>query len=296
MTDQLDIATPTRTREILEKYNLNAKKSLGQNFIIDSNILRKMVDTGDVDADTTVIEIGPGIGALTEQIAKAAKEVFAFEIDDRFLPVLKETLSPYSNVTVFHQDILEVDFKAFQNEYLQDTTRLLVIANLPYYITTPIIMHLLESDLPVEMMLLMMQKEVASRLNAEPSTKAYGSLSIAIQYYTEVDIAFTVPPTVFNPQPNVDSAVIKLTVREQPAVEVKDDKLFTTIVRASFKQRRKTIWNNLRKALGNKEREEELRAAFEKAGIAPSRRGESLSILEFAALANAFYAADLIEF
>lgn len=296
MTDQLDIATPTRTREILEKYNLNAKKSLGQNFIIDSNILRKMVDTGDVDADTTVIEIGPGIGALTEQIAKAAKEVFAFEIDDRFLPVLKETLSPYSNVTVYHQDILEVDFKAFQNEYLQDTTRLLVIANLPYYITTPIIMHLLESDLPVEMMLLMMQKEVASRLNAEPSTKAYGSLSIAIQYYTEVDIAFTVPPTVFNPQPNVDSAVIKLTVREQPAVEVKDDKLFTTIVRASFKQRRKTIWNNLRKALGNKEREEELRAAFEKAGIDPSRRGESLSILEFAALANAFYAADLIEF
>lgn len=296
MTDQLDIATPTRTREILEKYNLNAKKSLGQNFIIDSNILRKMVDTGDVDADTTVIEIGPGIGALTEQIAKAAKEVFAFEIDDRFLPVLKETLSPYSNVTVFHQDILEVDFKAFQNEYLQDTTRLLVIANLPYYITTPIIMHLLESDLPVEMMLLMMQKEVASRLNADPSTKAYGSLSIAIQYYTEVDIAFTVPPTVFNPQPNVDSAVIKLTVREQPTVEVKDDKLFTTIVRASFKQRRKTIWNNLRKALGNKEREEELRAAFEKAGIDPSRRGESLSILEFAALANAFYAADLIEF
>lgn len=296
MTDQLDIATPTRTREILEKYNLSAKKSLGQNFIIDSNILRKMVDAGDVDEDTTVIEIGPGIGALTEQIAKAAKEVFAFEIDDRFLPVLEETLSPYSNVTVFHQDILEVDFEAFQTEYLQDTTRLLVIANLPYYITTPIIMHLLESDLPVEMMLLMMQKEVASRLNAEPSTKAYGSLSIAIQYYTEVEIAFTVPPTVFNPQPNVDSAVIKLNVREQPAVDVKDEKLFTTIVRASFTQRRKTIWNNLRKALGKKEREEELRAAFEKAGINPSRRGESLSIFEFGTLADAFYDAGLIEF
>lgn len=296
MSKQLDIATPTRTREILEKYNLSAKKSLGQNFIIDSNILRKMVDAGEVDKETTVIEIGPGIGALTEQIAKAAKEVFAFEIDDRFLPVLEDTLSPYPNVRVFHQDILKVDFSAFQEDYLQDTTRLLVIANLPYYITTPIIMHLLESELPVERMLLMMQKEVANRLNAEPSTKAYGSLSIAIQYYTEVEIAFTVPPTVFNPQPNVDSAVIKLDVREKPPVEVKNEPFFTTIVRASFTQRRKTIWNNLRKALGDKEQENALRSAFEVANIDPSRRGESLSIAEFARLADAILDAKLTGF
>lgn len=296
MTYQLDIATPTRTKEILDKYHLKAKKSLGQNFIIDSNILRNMVAAGEVDDETTVIEIGPGIGALTEQIAKVAKEVYAFEIDDRFLPVLKDTLSPYPNVKVIHQDILTVDFEAFKETYLQDTTRLLVIANLPYYITTPIIMHLLESSLPVEMMLLMMQKEVANRLEAKPSTKAYGSLSIAIQYYTEVEVAFIVPKTVFNPQPNVESAVIKLDVREKPAVEVKDNNLFSTIVRASFAQRRKTIWNNLRSALNNKEKEETLRKAFTEANIDPSRRGESLSIEEFGVLADKLFEQGLTDF
>ena len=296
MTNQIDIATPTRTKEILEKYNLSAKKSLGQNFIVDSNILRNMVDAGDVDKDTTVIEIGPGIGALTEQIAKAAKDVYAFEIDDRFLTVLDDTLSAYSNVTVIHQDILKVDFEAFKEEYLQDTTRLLVIANLPYYITTPIIMHLLESSLPIERMLLMMQKEVANRLGAEPSTKAYGSLSIALQYYTEVEVAFMVPRTVFNPQPNVESAVVRLDVREEPAVVVKDEKLFQTIVRASFTQRRKTIWNNLKKMVNDKEKEPTLREAFEDAGIDPSRRGESLAIAEFGKLADSFVAHELTDF
>lgn len=296
MNNHLDIATPTRTREILEKYNLSAKKSLGQNFIIDTNILRNMVEAGEVDKDTTVIEIGPGIGALTEQIAKMAKEVYAFEIDDRFLTVLEDTLSDYSNVTVIHQDILEVDFEAFQNEYLTDVERLVVIANLPYYITTPIIMHLLESSLPVEQMLLMMQKEVASRLNAEPSTKEYGSLSIALQYYTEVEMAFTVPRTVFRPQPNVESAVIKLDVRKQPIVEVKNESLFFTIVRASFAQRRKTIWNNLKKALNNKEKEATLREAFERAAIDSSRRGESLNIEEFAHLSDALTDLGLTEF
>ncbi len=296
MTNQIDIATPTRTKEILEKYNLSAKKSLGQNFIVDSNILRNMVDAGDVDKDTTVIEIGPGIGALTEQIAKAAKDVYAFEIDDRFLTVLDDTLSAYSNVTVIHQDILKVDFEAFKEEYLQDTTRLLVIANLPYYITTPIIMHLLESSLPIERMLLMMQKEVANRLGAEPSTKAYGSLSIALQYYTEVEVAFMVPRTVFNPQPNVESAVVRLDVREEPAVAVKDEKLFQTIVRASFTQRRKTIWNNLKKMVNDKEKEPTLREAFEDAGIDPSRRGESLAIAEFGKLADSFVAHELTDF
>lgn len=287
MNNHIDIATPTRTKEILAKYDLKAKKSLGQNFIIDTNILRNIVDAGDVDKDTTVIEIGPGIGALTEQIAKQAKEVFAFEIDDRLLPVLDDTLSPYDNITIFHQDILQVDFKQFEEEYLSDASRIVVIANLPYYITTPIIMALLESDLLVQTMVLMMQKEVASRLEAKPSTKAYGSLSIALQYYTEVDVAFTVPRTVFMPQPNVESAIIRLDIRPEPIVKVKDQALFMKLVRASFQQRRKTIWNNLRKSLEFKEQEEGLREAFVHSGIDPSRRGESLTIQEFAQLADA---------
>lgn len=287
MNNHIDIATPTRTKEILAKYDLKAKKSLGQNFIIDTNILRNIVDAGDVDKDTTVIEIGPGIGALTEQIAKQAKEVFAFEIDDRLLPVLDDTLSPYDNITIFHQDILQVDFKQFEEEHLSDASRIVVIANLPYYITTPIIMALLESDLLVQTMVLMMQKEVASRLEAKPSTKAYGSLSIALQYYTEVEVAFTVPRTVFMPQPNVESAIIRLDIRPEPIVKVKDQALFMKLVRASFQQRRKTIWNNLRKSLEFKEQEEGLREAFVHSGIDPSRRGESLSIQEFAQLADA---------
>lgn len=296
MTNHQDIATPSRTRDILEKYGLSAKKSLGQNFIIDTNILRNIVQTASVDEHTTVIEVGPGIGALTEQIAKQAKEVFAFEIDDRLLPVLDDTLSPYDNVTVFHQDILEVDFEQFKTEYLSDKSRLVVIANLPYYITTPIIMHLIESSLPIEEMVLMMQKEVASRLEAKPSTKAYGSLSIAIQYYMEVEVAFTVPRTVFMPQPNVDSAIIRLKTLKNPPVIVKDEHLFFRIVRASFVQRRKTIWNNLRKAFNDKGKEETLRAAFEKAEINPSRRGESLTIEEFGRLADALFLNGLTEF
>lgn len=296
MTNHQDIATPSRTREILEKYGLSAKKSLGQNFIIDTNILRNIVQTASVDKNTTVIEVGPGIGALTEQIAKEAKEVFAFEIDDRLLSVLDDTLSPYDNVTVFHQDILEVDFEQFKTDYLSDTSRLVVIANLPYYITTPIIMHLIESSLPVEEMVLMMQKEVASRLEAKPSTKAYGSLSIAIQYYMEVEVAFTVARTVFMPQPNVDSAIIRLRTLENPPVMVKDENLFFKIVRASFVQRRKTIWNNLRRALNDKSKEEILRDAFEKAEINPSRRGESLTIEEFGRLADALVLNGLTDF
>lgn len=296
MVNQQDIATPSRTRGILEKYGLSAKKSLGQNFIIDTNILRNIVKTASVDKNTTVIEVGPGIGALTEQIAKEAKEVFAFEIDDRLLSVLDDTLSPYDNVTIFHQDILEVDFEQFKEKYLVDTTRLVVIANLPYYITTPIIMHLIESSLPVEEMVLMMQKEVASRLEAKPSTKAYGSLSIAIQYYMDVEVAFTVPRTVFMPQPNIDSAIIRLKTREEPPMPIKNEELFFKIVRASFVQRRKTIWNNLKKALNHKSKEEELKKAFQEAKIDSSRRGESLAIDEFGRLADALVTNDLTEF
>jgi len=296
MSEQQDIASPSRTNEILTKYDLHIKKSLGQNFIIDSNILRNIVSTAEVDEETTVIEIGPGIGALTEQIAKVAKKVHAFEIDERLLPVLDDTLSAYDNVNIFNEDILEVDFEAFAEEHLAEDTRLVVIANLPYYITTPIIMHLLQSSLPVEQMVLMMQKEVAKRLEAEPSTKAYGSLSIAVQFYTDVNIAFTVPKTVFMPQPNVDSAIVQLKVLDEPPVPVKNASLLEKVTRASFVQRRKTIWNNLRHALDDKEREEKLRKVFEEADINPSRRGESLSIQEFGQLADALVDCKMTDF
>lgn len=296
MTNKQEIATPSRTNEILKKYQLRTKKSLGQNFIIDTNILRNIVKAGDVDQDTTVIEIGPGIGALTEQIAKEAKEVFAFEIDGRLIPVLEDTLADYSNVTVFHEDILKVDFEQFQEEYLKDASRVIVIANLPYYITTPIVMHLIESSLPIEEMILMMQKEVANRLEAKPSTKEYGSLSIAIQAYMAVDIVFGVPRTVFLPQPNIDSAIVRLRTLEESPLNVKDEQLFFKMMRASFGQRRKTIWNNLRRVLDDKEKEDTLRQAFESSTIDPSRRGESLSIEEFGWLADALYDHGLTDF
>lgn len=295
MTKKQAIATPSRTKEILEKYHLRTKKSLGQNFIIDTNILENIVQAGSVDKNTTVIEIGPGIGALTEQIAKKAKEVFAFEIDGRLIPVLEDTLADYSNITVRHEDILKVDFEMFHEKHLKDVERLIVIANLPYYITTPIVMHLIQSSLPVEEMILMMQKEVAERLEAKPSTKEYGSLSIAIQSYMAVDIAFTVPRTVFMPQPNIESAIVRLKTLEDRPLKVKSEALFFKIMRASFAQRRKTIWNNLRRELNNKEKEPLLKKAFTASGIDPSRRGESLTIQDFGKLSDALYDLDLKE-
>ena len=296
MTKKRAIATPIRTKEILKKYNLKAKKSLGQNFIIDTNILENIVDAGSVDENTTVIEIGPGIGALTEQIAKKAKEVFAFEIDGRLIELLEDTLSDYSNITIIHEDILKVNFQEFQEKHLKEVERLVVVANLPYYITTPIVLHLIESPLAIDEMVLMMQKEVAQRLEAEPSTKEYGSLSIAIQAFVDVDIAFTVPRTVFMPQPNIDSAIVRLKTLEESRLDVIDEKLFFKITRASFGQRRKTIWNNLRRELNDKEKEVFLKEAFEKSGIDPSRRGESLNIQEFSKLANAIYHHERIDF
>lgn len=296
MTKKQAIATPSRTKDILNKHALQTKKSLGQNFIIDTNILENIVQAGSVDKETTVIEVGPGIGALTEQIAKEAKEVFAVEIDGRLISVLNDTLADYSNIQVIHEDILEVDFEKFQKDYLKDVERLVVIANLPYYITTPIVMHLIESSLPIDEMILMMQKEVAERLQAKPSTKEYGSLSIAIQAYMDVDIAFTVPRTVFMPQPNVDSAIVRLKKLKESPLNVKDEKLFFKIMRASFGQRRKTIWNNMRRELNNKEKEPILRKAFKSSGIDPSRRGESLTIADFGKLSDAFVEHELTDF
>ncbi|MER2064432.1 MAG: 16S rRNA (adenine(1518)-N(6)/adenine(1519)-N(6))-dimethyltransferase RsmA, partial [Alkalibacterium sp.] len=270
-------------------YGLSAKKSLGQNFIIDTNILRNIVEAGDITDRTTVIEVGPGIGALTEQLAKQAKNVIAFEIDDRLLPVLSDTLSPYDNIEIIHEDILNVDLAAFYASHLKDAEEIVVVANLPYYITTPIILRFLESQLPIDRMVLMMQKEVASRLSAQPSTKAYGSLSIAVQYYMDAEVAFTVPKTVFMPQPNVDSAIIRLSRKETEGMAVEDEELFFTLTRAAFVQRRKTLWNNLQVAFGKEQAvKEKMSEALKSAGIDPKRRGETLSIEEFAQLANSF--------
>jgi 16S rRNA (adenine1518-N6/adenine1519-N6)-dimethyltransferase len=283
-----DIATPGRTREILEKYGFSFKKSLGQNFLIDTNILRKIVDFAELSEETGAIEIGPGIGALTEQLARRAKKVVAFEIDQRLLPILADTLSPYGNVRIIHQDVLKADIHRVIAEEFTDVNDIMVVANLPYYVTTPIIMKLLTDRLPIRGIVVMLQREVADRISAKPGTKDYGSLSIAVQYYTEAETVMTVPRTVFIPQPNVDSAVIRLKKRQQPPVEVEDESFFFQVVRASFAQRRKTILNNLVHNLPNgKAMKEQIERVLTETDIDPRRRGETLTMKEFAALSNA---------
>ncbi|MED4013803.1 16S rRNA (adenine(1518)-N(6)/adenine(1519)-N(6))-dimethyltransferase RsmA [Priestia aryabhattai] len=282
-----DIATPNRTKEILKKYGFTFKKSLGQNFLIDTNILHRIVDHAEITEETGAIEIGPGIGALTEQLAKRAKKVLAFEIDQRLLPILADTLSPYPNAKVIHQDVLKADLKETLEQEFENIEDLMVVANLPYYVTTPILMKLLEEQIPVRGIVVMLQKEVADRIAAKPGTKEYGSLSIAIQYYTEAETVMIVPKTVFNPQPNVDSAVIRLLRRPKPAVEVQDEAFFFQVVRASFGQRRKTILNNLVNNLPNgKQKKADIEQALATAEIDPKRRGETLSIQEFGKLSD----------
>ncbi|MUO32279.1 16S rRNA (adenine(1518)-N(6)/adenine(1519)-N(6))-dimethyltransferase RsmA [Enterococcus gallinarum] len=287
MKEQRDIATPSRTKEILAKHGFTFKKSLGQNFLTEPNILRKIVATAAIDDQTNVIEVGPGIGALTEQLAKHARQVLAFEIDDRLIPVLQDTLAPYPNIQVIHQDVLQADLSTTIREAFTDELPIKVVANLPYYITTPIMMHFLESQAPIQEMVVMMQKEVADRISAVPGTKAYGSLSIAVQYYMEAELAFIVPKTVFVPQPNVDSAILKLTRRATPAVEVTDEKEFFKLTKAAFQLRRKTLWNNLQNSYGKDEKTKEwLKASLAASEIDPTRRGETLSLAEFARLSN----------
>lgn len=281
-----EIATPQHTKTILEKFNFTFKKSLGQNFLIDQNILNKIVDSAGVTSDSGVIEIGPGIGALTEHLAKRARKVVAFEIDQRLIPILEETLHTHDNVKVIHSDVLEADV----NEVIQDEFKqiddLMVVANLPYYVTTPIIMKLLTEKLPIRGIVVMIQKEVAERMAAKPGTKDYGSLSIAVQYYAAPKTEVKVPKTVFVPQPNVDSTVISLTLRQQPPVHVMDEEFFFKVVRSSFGQRRKTLLNNMQNNLFSKEQKPMIEDALKDAGIDGKRRGESLSIEEFAVLSN----------
>lgn len=283
-----DIATPARTRAILDKYGFSFKKSLGQNFLIDTNILRRIVDHADLTEESGAIEIGPGIGALTEQLARRSKKVLAFEIDQRLLPILEETLSPYPHVSIINEDVLKADVKTAIEREFEGIDDIMVVANLPYYVTTPIIIKLLEDKLPIRGIVCMLQKEVADRISARPGTKEYGSLSIAVQYYTEAETAMIVPKTVFVPQPNVDSAVIKLTKRKQPAVAVKSEPFFFQVTKASFAQRRKTLLNNLTSQLPEgKQKKEQILSALEQANVEPGRRGETLSIEEFARLSDA---------
>ena len=283
------IASPRRTKEILNKYHFSFKKSLGQNFIIDANILKRIIEIADIDERSGVIEIGPGIGSLTEQLALVANKVVAFEIDQRLLPILDDTLAKYDNIEIVHEDILKVDLDTAIQKYFDSHLHIHVVANLPYYITTPILMKILQQKSPIKSITVMLQKEVAERMAAPPNTKQYGSLSIAVQYYTEAKILMDVPKTVFIPQPNVVSSVLKLEKRDRPVVDVKNEDLFFDIVQASFAHRRKTIRNNLVSYYKKTYEKELIENILTDAQIDGNRRGESLTIDEFARLVNEFY-------
>ena len=282
------IADYSVTKAVLERHGFTFKKSFGQNFLTDTNILQKIVDTAEIDDQVNVIEIGPGIGALTEFLAERAAEVMAFEIDHRLVPILADTLRDFDNVTVVNEDILKVDLAKHIQNFKNPDLPIKVVANLPYYITTPILMHLIESGIPFSEFVVMMQKEVADRISAQPNTKVYGSLSIAVQYYMTAKVAFIVPRTVFVPAPNVDSAILKMVRRPEPAVAVEDESFFFKISKASFTHRRKTLWNNLTGYFGKTEEvKDKLTKALDQAGLSPSVRGEALSLEEFASLADA---------
>ena len=282
------IADYSVTKAVLERHGFTFKKSFGQNFLTDTNILQKIVDTAEIDDQVNVIEIGPGIGALTEFLAERAAEIMAFEIDHRLVPILADTLRDFDNVTVVNEDILKVDLAQHIQNFKNPDLPIKVVANLPYYITTPILMHLIESGIPFSEFVVMMQREVADRISAQPNTKAYGSLSIAVQYYMTAKVAFIVPRTVFVPAPNVDSAILKMVRRPEPAVAVEDEKFFFKVSKASFTHRRKTLWNNLTGYFGKTDEiKDKLTKALDQAGLSPSVRGEALGLEEFASLADA---------
>ncbi|MFL1696120.1 16S rRNA (adenine(1518)-N(6)/adenine(1519)-N(6))-dimethyltransferase RsmA [Weissella kandleri] len=290
--DYPDIATPLRTQAIMNQYGINTKKSLGQNFLTDLNILRQIVQAGNVQASDNVIEIGPGIGALTEQLARAAKEVVAYEIDDRLIEVLAGTLAPYKNIKVINQDILKVDLEtAVATEFNDPTAPLKLIANLPYYITTPILMQVLATGMPFEAIVVMMQKEVANRLAAKPGTKEYGSLSLAVQYRMQAHVAFNVDRSSFIPNPNVDSAIVVLEPREPLEILPKNERQLFELFKIGFAMRRKTLWNNLTTAFGKTgTMQTKLLNALEQVQIDPKIRAEKLTLEQFIALHNALSA------
>ncbi len=281
------LVNPQKTIETIQKYQFAFQKRFGQNFLIDSHVLDKIVNAAGITKEDCVLEIGPGIGTMTQYLAEHAGRVVAVEIDTNLLPILAETLKDYSNVTVINEDILKVDMNQLVKEYNQGRP-IKVVANLPYYITTPIIMGLFESNVPIENITVMVQKEVADRMQVGPGSKDYGALSLAVQYYASPYIVANVPPNCFIPRPNVGSAVIRLTRYQEPPVQVKDVKLMFRLIRASFNQRRKTLQNGLNNSPELSFPKEKIAAVIESLGLPPAVRGEALTLEQFAALANAF--------
>ena len=280
------LSNPRKTIEVLQKYNFTFQKKFGQNFLIDPHVLDKIIAAAEITKDDFVLEIGPGIGTLTQYLAEAAREVVAVEIDSSLIPILEDTLSAYDNVSVINEDVLKVDLKKLAEER-NGGKPIKVVANLPYYITTPIIMGLFESHVPLKSLTVMVQKEVALRMQAGPGTKDYGALSLAVQYYADPYLAANVPPNCFMPRPNVGSAVIRLTRFEETPVKVKDEALLFRLIRASFNQRRKTLQNGLVNSPELHFSKEQVAAAIETLGVSPSVRGEALTLEQFAALCNA---------
>lgn len=281
------LGNPQETIQILQKHDFHFQKKFGQNFLVDTHVLGKIVEAADVGEDDFVLEIGPGIGTMTQYLCERARQVLAVEIDKNLIPVLKETLSPYSNVEIIQGDILRQDIAEIAEKY-NGGKPIKVVANLPYYITTPIIMSLFESRVPLENVTVMVQKEVADRMKAKPGTKDYGALSLAVQYFAEPYLAANVPPNCFIPRPRVGSAVIRLTARTEPPVSVEDEKLMFRLIRASFNQRRKTLQNAIANSGELPYSKEETGRVIQEAGLAPSVRGEKLGLAEFAALADRF--------
>lgn len=280
-----NLGNPKNTIEIIQKYEFMFQKKFGQNFLIDTHVLEKIISAAGITKYDCVLEIGPGIGTMTQYLAENAGHVVAVEIDRNLIPILKETLADYDNVTVINEDILRVDIKALAEEY-NGGKPIKVVANLPYYITTPIIMGLFESGVPIDNITVMVQKEVADRMKEGPGSKDYGALSLAVQYYAEPEIVANVPPNCFIPRPNVGSAVIRLTRHKEMPVEVKDPALMFKIIRASFNQRRKTLQNGLGNAPELPYTKEQIAAAIAEMGLTPTIRGEALSLAQFAQLSD----------
>lgn len=280
-----NLGNPKNTIEIIQKYEFMFQKKFGQNFLIDTHVLEKIISAAGITKNDCVLEIGPGIGTMTQYLAENAGHVVAVEIDRNLIPILKETLADYDNVTVINEDILRVDIKALAEEY-NGGKPIKVVANLPYYITTPIIMGLFESGVPIDNITVMVQKEVADRMKEGPGSKDYGALSMAVQYYAEPEIVANVPPNCFIPRPNVGSAVIRLTRHKEMPVEVKDPALMFKIIRASFNQRRKTLQNGLGNAPELPYTKEQIAAAIAEMGLTPTIRGEALSLAQFAQLSD----------
>ena len=280
-----ELGNSQNTIEVLQKYRFNFQKKFGQNFLIDTHVLDKIIDASGVTEDDFVLEIGPGIGTMTQYLCERAREVVAVEIDKNLIPILSDTLKNYSNVTVINEDILKLDICKLAEEKNQGKP-IKVVANLPYYITTPIIMGLFESHVPIDSITIMVQKEVAERMQEKPGSKEYGALSLAVQYYAKPEIVANVPPNCFMPRPNVGSAVIRLTRHEKPPVEVEDEKLMFRIIRASFNQRRKTLANGLNNSPEIHLPKEVIQESIVSLGVPENIRGEALSLEQFAALSN----------